>query len=296
MSTPARPVGAHRPTPPDHPFAHVLVAVDLSPAGLRLLHHLDPLRSLGADRLTLVYVTGPAVVEQARDELEGYADMARSQGFQVEVATPLGLPAEGILEAASELGCTALLLGTRSHSAVRHAFLGNVALEVLEKARLPVLLQPLPVHDEEAPARGSAIRSLLLATDFSEAAAPAAVLAEHLAVERGFPVDLVHALEGGSSEERKEEASLRLEGLARQFRDAGVAEVETYLPVGHPLERIPAVADRFPGALVVMGTRGRGFLGGLLLGSVSRGLAAGSRIPLLLVPAPHNGAARSRQA
>ena len=284
MSTPAQPAGGPRPTPPDHPFAHVLVAVDLSPAGLRLLHHLDALRSLGAGHLTLVYVTGPALVEQSRKELEGYAGMARSQGFRVEVATPLGLPAEGILETASELGATSILLGTRSHSAVRHAFLGNVALEVMEKSPLPVLLQPLPVHDEAAPARGREIRSLLLATDFSDAAAPAAALAERLALEHGFPLDLVHALEGGTTEERKEEASLRLEGLARHFRDAGVAEVESYMPVGHPLERIPAVADRFPGALVVMGTRGRGFLGGLLLGSVSRGLAAASRIPLLLVP------------
>ncbi len=293
MSTPVDAVDAPRPTPPDHPFAHVLVAVDLSPAGLRLLLHLDSLRSLGVRRLTLVYVTGPAIVEQSRKELEGYAGMARSQGFQVEVATPLGLPAEGILETASELDCTAILLGTRSHSAVRHAFLGNVALEVMQKSRLPVLLQPLPVHDEAAPARGREIRSLLLATDFSDAAAPATRLAERLALEHGFPVDLVHALEGGTGEERKEEASLRLEGLARHFRDAGVAEVETHMPVGHPLERIPAVADRVPGALVVMGTRGRGFLGGLLLGSVSRGLAAGSRIPLLLVPVRAAGAGGS---
>lgn len=284
MSTPVEFVDAGRPTPPDHPFAHVLVAVDLTPAGLRLLHHLDSLRSLGAGRLTLVYVTGPAVEKQSRDELEEHAGMVRSQGFEVEIATPLGLPAEGILETASERGATAILLGTRSQSAVRHAFLGNVALEVMEKARLPVLLQPLPIHDEDEPAHGDEIRSLLVATDFSDAASPAARLAERLALEHGFPVDLVHALEGGASEERKEEASLRLEGLARRFRDAGVAEVETYLPVGHPLERIPAVADRFPGALVVMGTHGRSFLGGLILGSVSRGLAAGSRIPLLLVP------------
>jgi hypothetical protein len=172
--------------------------------------------------------------------------MARSQGFQVEVATPLGLPAQGILETASELGATAILLGTRSHSAVRHAFLGNVALEVMEKSRLPVLLQPLPVHDEAAPARGQEIRSLLLATDFSDAAAPATRLAERLALEHGFPVDLVHALEGGTGEERKEEASLRLEGLSRHFRDAGVARWRPTCPWVTPWSGSPRWPTAFP--------------------------------------------------
>ncbi|MDB5100324.1 MAG: UspA [Cyanobacteria bacterium RYN_339] len=51
-----------------------------------------------------------------------------------------------------------------------------------------------------------------------------------------------------------------------------------------PLQRIMQVADAEAVDLIVVGTRHLGLLGRLFLGSISKGLAAQGRFPLLIIP------------
>jgi nucleotide-binding universal stress UspA family protein len=288
------------PPPPGPLFPHVLVALDRTPVGEGLLAYVPGLRALGAWKLTLVHVAGSVYLEESRNALETMAAPLRSQGFEVEVEIHVGLPAPGILAAAAGANPDLLFIGTRSHSRVRHAFLGSVALEVLEQSTRPVLLQPLAAEGPSSlPAAaglpagtgptspGLGAGRVLLATDFSAAAAPAADVVERLVAGSNVRVTLLHALEGRTSDDpaRREEARLRLDGLAQRLKEAGAREVDTLLPTGHPLDVIPNAAS-YPDTLVVMGTHGRGFLGGLVLGSVTRKLAEASRFPLLLIPRP----------
>lgn len=58
-----------------------------------------------------------------------------------------GHPVEEILKAADEEQCSLIVLGTHGKGFLRHTFLGSVARSVLDRARKPVFIVPLP-HEE----------------------------------------------------------------------------------------------------------------------------------------------------
>lgn len=281
-------------------FPHVVVAVDLTPAGEALVDCLGGLRELGARKLTLVHVAtvdyplmgGVAHLEHHRKELEAMAAELRGEGFEVAVDARHGPPAAEVLRAATESGGSLVLVGSRSRSRLHEAFIGSVALGILERSTLPVLLQPIDAAPDGEEPRPRVLcchlRSrIVLATDFSGAAGPAEATVEALVRFGACRVALLHVLEGGEGGDpaRREEAWLRVDALASRLREAGATEVDTLVVSGDPAGAIAAAAAADPDTLVVMGTQGRGFLGRVLLGSVSRKVARGTRAPLLLVPA-----------
>lgn len=75
---------------------------------------------------------------------------------------------------------------------------------------------------------------------------------------------------------------LALEGGAALLTRAGVEPEEMLLAVGDPAEALDQLAGEHDAGLVVVGTRGRGAVGGALLGSVSRALARRISRPLLI--------------
>ncbi len=61
-----------------------------------------------------------------------------------KILVPQGYPVEEILETAHEEGCDVIVLGTHGKGFLKQAFLGNVAVKVLERTRKPVFIIPLP--------------------------------------------------------------------------------------------------------------------------------------------------------
>ena len=61
-----------------------------------------------------------------------------------KILVPQGYPVEEILEIANEEGCDVIVLGTHGKGFLKQAFLGNVAVKVLERSRKPVFIIPLP--------------------------------------------------------------------------------------------------------------------------------------------------------
>jgi nucleotide-binding universal stress UspA family protein len=59
------------------------------------------------------------------------------------------------------------------------------------------------------------------------------------------------------------------EDAAERARRAGAQSVEVLIDIGDPASTIVGVSEDLEADLIVMGRRGRGDLGGLLLGSVS---------------------------
>jgi len=57
---------------------------------------------------------------------------------------PVGNPVEEILEAANEENCDVIVLGTHGKGFLKQTFIGSVAIKVLERARKPVFVIPLP--------------------------------------------------------------------------------------------------------------------------------------------------------
>ncbi len=61
-----------------------------------------------------------------------------------KIVVVVGYPAEEILKRTDEEGCDLIVLGTHGKGFLKHAFLGSVSRSVLDRARKPVFIIPLP--------------------------------------------------------------------------------------------------------------------------------------------------------
>ena len=119
---------------------------------------------------------------------------------------------------------------------------------------------------------------IVCGVDLSDAAAPAIAVARRLAGALGGPLLIAHAVDGPGDQ------ADRIAAL-RERAGAGDAEVRL-LPPAPAAEALLAVCADEGARLLVVGSRGHSALRSGLLGSVTRDLAAGSPIPLVVVP-PH---------
>ena len=72
--------------------------------------------------------------------------------------------------------------------------------------------------------------------------------------------------------------------LERTMVGAGALQAERRVLSGKPADSLAALADKEEAGLIVVGSRGHGGLKTVLLGSVSNGLIAIARCPIVVVP------------
>jgi len=283
-------------------FRKVLVAMDLSPATEALVSALPAMKEFGTEELNLVHVARPFAdpVSQSlremgdlKSRLNGLAARLQEEGFTVTVDVPSGAPAQEIVRAAEARNPDIIMVGSRSRTRIQEAFLGSVSWEVVRQCRRPVLLQRIEANrpDPEAAlvSRGTGLPARVLhPTDFSDAAGRAGPWLRDLAGRGTIPITLLHVLPAGANGGR-DEAVERLEELAAELRAAGARDVQVEVRRGTPSEEILAAGARNSETLVVMGTHGRGFLPGIVLGSESRQVARRASARALLLPANLDG-------
>jgi nucleotide-binding universal stress UspA family protein len=73
-----------------------------------------------------------------------------------------------------------------------------------------------------------------------------------------------------------------LDHTRREFAGVDAPVTPLYRRGGDPGQEIMAVAREMKADLIIMGSRGRGQLGGLILGSVSERVLHGSHTPVLI--------------
>jgi nucleotide-binding universal stress UspA family protein len=145
---------------------------------------------------------------------------------------------------------------------------------------------------EALPAGG--IRSLLLATDLSNASERAADEAIRLAVESQALLVILSvvdprrlSLPGGRFLRRIDQERARIEDGARLLADrarAAGARSTFLVWEGDPAEVILAASEAEDVDVVILGSHRRGLLGRLVLGSMSARVSEQSRCPVLVVP------------
>src|SRR5579875_1975352 len=139
-------------------------------------------------------------------------------------------------------------------------------------------------------ARGRVEMRILLATDGSPHALRAAAWTARMAREcRDVDVVVVHvghlpALALGGAEVVTDLGGV-VEGLERAGRAIleRTARVTTVYRTGEPAGEIVRAAEELRADLIVVGSRGLGQIGGLILGSVSERVLHGARCPVLVV-------------
>jgi nucleotide-binding universal stress UspA family protein len=131
-------------------------------------------------------------------------------------------------------------------------------------------------------------RKILLATDGSEDAELAGLAAAKLSVEAGAELHVVHAWQSVphpvvDAESYEEEAARILKVQAERVADAGAAVRETHLVMDSPVDAILDLGEEIGADLLVVGSRGHGTLGRLILGSVSEGVVHHATRPVLVL-------------
>ncbi|MFL1376656.1 universal stress protein [Nocardiopsis protaetiae] len=190
-----------------------------------------------------------------------------------------------------------LVVGTRGMGTVKSMFVGSVSVRVAAQASCPVVV--VPSHEGRPATTG--LKRIVVGVDGSRNARRALGLAVGLAAETDGELVVVHSWEvpypydpvamtaAGYQpqedlfEKQSEElvAELLAEAIDEQRDDVNI-EVTVVRTQNGPVNAILEAAE---GAdAVVVGSRGRGSVRGLLLGSVSQGVLHRSKIPVVVLP------------
>jgi nucleotide-binding universal stress UspA family protein len=140
-----------------------LYAVDMArqnDAKIVILHSVEPLRNIsyinaaaGLDEKKLergLKREQKAELNEIKKKVEKFCERMGAYmgssclGLVSKILVPQGYPVEEILKTADEEGCNVIVLGTHGKGFLKQAFLGNVAVKVLERTRKPVFIIPLP--------------------------------------------------------------------------------------------------------------------------------------------------------
>jgi nucleotide-binding universal stress UspA family protein len=181
------------------------------------------------------------------------------------------------------------VVGARGRGALATALLGSTSVDVAAAARCPVVVV------RELPTPGATPARVVVGSDGSELSAAAIGEAFAQADARGLDLTVVQAwyldtttgglaalsVESVRREVAQAEQAVAAEAVAGWREKYPDVRVHVHVLQGHPVQ---AVVEHSKGAeLVVVGSRGRGGFGGLLLGSVSQGVLHHAHCPVMVV-------------
>jgi nucleotide-binding universal stress UspA family protein len=234
-----------------------------------------------------------SLVEEVQVDPE-VTTVSGAEAVPVTVVTVPGVPAEHLVQRAE--GAALLVVGSRGRGGVRSTLLGSVALHCATHAPCPVLVvHPGPV---DAPLR------MVVGLDDSETARAALREAADRAWELGAEVEAViairmpdywadvYAVTAPRPEELRERAVTRgREMVAEVLGDPPPVLVRVVAETGSPAE---VLVRRSAGAgLLVVGSRSRSRVTGMVLGSVALHCVVHAPCPVLVVHPPEEDRARS---
>jgi nucleotide-binding universal stress UspA family protein len=292
-------------------FSRILVATDFSaPSDAALAQARRLAESTGAS-LHVIHVVDNMFMRVVLADPRDYETAALRQ-MQDRVSGKDGRP-DAILaversdEPADEITTYArtheidlIVMGTHGRGRMAHLLLGSVAEKVARTAPCPVLTM------REAPATPE-LKGLrvLVATDFSPSSDAALGLAKRLVAKLGGTIRLLHVVEHpaigtafGSEMYVPEPAELRQEQMTKariQLSQRILADSRSRVKItsdvifGPSAATITAYAGDADFDLIVMGTRGRGGLVHLLMGSVAESVIRTATCPVLTVKAGEAG-------
>ena len=217
--------------------------------------------------------------EAARAALGDSASALARDGLTIDHEVLHGDAVDALVSDAGRWKADLVVSGSRGHGPIATTLLGSVALALTEHAPCPVLVARRPqceriVFAEDGSSSAAEARRLLLSWPVFAATPIRVVSVAHV----------VRALDSGVAPTMREEARRVHEEVERetraeherfakeaadQIRAKGL-RVESEVRTGDPANELLAATGAAGADLIVMGTRGRGTMARLLLGSVAR--------------------------
>ena len=236
----------------------------------------------------------PPYEDRARRILDEQVGRIEQAGGTVSGAHLVeGRPADAILDLAERIGADLIVVGSRGLGSIKSLLIGSVSLGVVHHADRPVLVVR---GGSWPPAR------VVIGEDLSEDARDAARIGLTLGKLLGAETLLAHAYQGmpphpetlPRDDRELYEAMVRehlrrvepaLEGRAAGLEDAYGVRPRVRLLGGESARVLSEVAEEGEGTgLLVVGSRGLGAGGRMLLGSVSTKILMAAKGPVLVCP------------
>jgi nucleotide-binding universal stress UspA family protein len=227
-----------------------------------------------------------AAVDGLRSRVEEQLSSVGAEARDWPIHAMVGPPAPIIVRLAESRGADIIVVGLGRHDLADRWFGTEMALRVMRLAHVPVLAVPPDV--EMLPAHAVAAMDF---TDYSMDAArtAAAVLRPegdlnlvHVVWEgvHGMPrsgsVDWIDEYRGG--------VQRRLAALGGELLGPGSDRIHTHVLGGEPARELLRLADQIGADLIAAGSHGTGFIGRVLMGSVSTRLVRGATCSVLVAP------------
>ena len=287
--------------PSDAALAHARRLAGTTGATLHVLHVVDNmfLRAVLADPRD--YET--AAMRQLQDRVP-IEDRGAPAILAVERSDE---PADEITSYARRHEIELIVMGTHGRGRMAHLLLGSVAEKVARTAPCPVLT----MRDNPVTPSVEGLR-ILVPTDFSPCSDAALGCAKRMAAKLGGTVRLLHVIDNagvgasygselfvpeppGAQTERTREARIQ---LSRRILTDSRSRVTVTADVIHgPVGTMIATYAGDAGFdLIVMGTRGRGGLAHLFMGSIAESVIRTARCPVLTVKSINANQVRSADA
>jgi len=274
-----------------------VIATDLSDAmevAISSKTCLECLQRYGIETIDLLTVTSPNVTtgmpgsdvgERTQRALDRERTALEAERFDVQTHVVRGTPHRRINGLAERVDADLIVVGSRGRSPLEERFVGSTTRDMARTSTRPLLIQRIVERaDDHEVANEHLFERVLYATDFSANA------------ERAF--DQFRSLSGATQEatllhvtppDRRaatdgvEDATDRLDALADDLDRMGI-ETRTMLREGETVAEILATEDEVGPTVILMGSRGRGRIRRLLLGSTSEDVMARAESNVLLVP------------
>ncbi len=274
-------------------FDRFIVASDLSVGSYAMVESLGGLKPFGAKHcLLLGCLSLPRVASVAlsydttklHESVGKQREMLEKLGYAVETQVVPGLAAHWINVIAADKDYPLIVTGSYRHSLVESAFPGNVADHIMRLNRKPTLFVRLVGRIEFGFAEPEATwhsfgNHVLFPTDFTTNAEQAFAYLEQLATRGVRQITLLHV-----QEDKDSRNELKLERLAERLQKICHAIVSAVVRHGSPVDEIMRMLKETRASLVVMGSRGCGFVSELTRGSVSHDVARNADAAVLLIP------------
>jgi nucleotide-binding universal stress UspA family protein len=230
-----------------------------------------------------------------REFAQSLSELPSSVPTKFRFEPHLGRIGDRLAKIAADEKADILVVGSHARNTLSRLWEGSVSRDTLKQATVSVVCVP-----SASEYRGSEIprmRSVLVATDFSDTANGAIPLAYSI-VSQGGVVHLLHVAKGGPSdpiepsdllEKRSsghpEERAALLALIPAEAVEQGKRSNAHVVEAQEPATAIAQVAERLGVDAVCLGTHGRTGLQKAMLGSVAQGVLKHTRRPVLFAQA-----------
>ena len=278
-------------------FRRVLFPTDFSDCANKAIQYLKELKLAGLEEVVFVRVINLTKLvgvtsgfdidswirqeeEESKKRLEDLVKLAKDIGLKARYVTPIptGDPVSEIVKAAEREDVSLILMASRGKGLLKEILLGSVSEGVVRRATRPIIIVKVKKKDGGCtlPVE-NLFNKILYAHDFSEYSYKIAEYVKHAALSGGKDVVLLHVRE----EEEETECMEKLQQIKKELEESGI-KVKAVIRDGAPHKQIIKVAKEENATLIMMGSRGLGFVEGMLLGSTTDAVIRHSNVPVFV--------------